>query len=490
MTIDFEKCFDRIEYGSIKGAFQYLGFGERFISMMFLLFNKLEMCTVSNGFNSPFFFKTRGVNQGCPASPLIYSFCGEIMSQLITQNTNIKGITINGVENLLAQFADDTAAYLKCEDLVLQEFTRTLGTVEQQMGLKVSYEKTTIYRAGSLVNGNARLYTQKDLKWSNEAISLLGVSIPCDGSEDVNNWNEIVVKIKKTFNNWWNRQATLMGKVLIVNCLIGSLFVYKMSTMCNVSDIYIAEIDKLIRNFLWSGRRPKISYMLLQKRKCDGGLKLVNLKAKQKAIKISWLFKDNDNCIRSCMYEALDKNLGELIWRCNLNKKHVKLLFAKSFWAEVLEAWSEINFSDECSKKCEIKNQIIWYNSMLLSNNKPIFWKHWWEKGIITVSDLLDDRDNFKTAQDLNVNWLELNIVLASMPSDWKNVLFSNQEGVCEASLFEKFSKIKTTSKYAYNLLIADKEFVLKYCQRWEDVENVMINKENYYKAFQNLYRF
>ena len=53
-TLDFEKCFNRVEYESIRGTFKLLGFGDQFIQMMFLLFSHLEMCTSSNGYVSPF----------------------------------------------------------------------------------------------------------------------------------------------------------------------------------------------------------------------------------------------------------------------------------------------------------------------------------------------------------------------------------------------------------------------------------------------------
>ena len=160
------------------------------------------MCTASNGYVSKFFHKTRGVNQGCPASLLIFSFCVELMSRLILQNVNIKRITIHGVESILSQFADDTAAFLEYNEIVINEFANTLSTVEAQMGLKISYEKTTIYRVGSLHNTNAQFYTQRNFKWSNEDIKLLGMSIPCDGSYSNKNWSDVIDKIRKTCQSW------------------------------------------------------------------------------------------------------------------------------------------------------------------------------------------------------------------------------------------------------------------------------------------------
>ena len=124
--------------------------------------------------------------------------------------------------------------------------------VEAQLGLQVSYEKTTIYRIGSLYKSNSQLFTQNDFVWSDGPISLLGVDIPCDGSINSDaNLNSILCKLNKVCESWINRKATLFGKVIVVNALIGSLFVYKMSTMLFLKEEEIDKIEKVIRNFLW-----------------------------------------------------------------------------------------------------------------------------------------------------------------------------------------------------------------------------------------------
>ena len=87
VTIDFEKCFDHIEHRSIMGVFKYFGFGSGFVSMLKLLYANFELCTTSHGYTSQFMKKTRGTNQGFPGSPLVYSYCGEIMSHLVLNNS-------------------------------------------------------------------------------------------------------------------------------------------------------------------------------------------------------------------------------------------------------------------------------------------------------------------------------------------------------------------------------------------------------------------
>ena len=74
----------------------------------------------------------------------------------------------NDIENLLSQFADDTALYLTYDALCLENVIQTLSHIETNTGLTVSYDKTLIYRIGSLANSDAKLYTSKNFHWTNE----------------------------------------------------------------------------------------------------------------------------------------------------------------------------------------------------------------------------------------------------------------------------------------------------------------------------------
>ena len=236
ISIDFEKCFDRIEYQAIEGALRYFRFGENFISWMLLLFTNFRICTKNNGFFSTFFSKSQGVNQGCPVSPGCYNLCGEVMAHLLQQNAQIKGLQVHDVYNVLSQFADNTAIFTKFEKISLDSICSTLAHVEANMGLNISYDNTNVYRISSLHKSQAQLYTQQNLRWTNGNIHMLGVHLMCEGDLHEQNFQEIVTKVDSVIPNWYFRTMTLMGRVTIVNALIGSLFSYKMMAMMVLTD--------------------------------------------------------------------------------------------------------------------------------------------------------------------------------------------------------------------------------------------------------------
>ena len=339
--VDYEKCFDRVSYNSIFCVFQYFNFGQRFIQQLRILYKNLQLCTLNNGFTSDLFEKQRGLNQRSPESPGVYLLCGEILAHLVQRNSNIKGISIHGLQNILLQFADDMGAFLKYDPLVIEAFCDTLKMTERQLGLKVSYEKTNIYRVRSLFKTNARYYTMYDLNWTDNPVDTLGVQFRCDGQLIPENYETIIEKVRTICHVWQNRSMNLMGKVAVINSLIGSLFVYKMMVLMDMATDQLKRVNKLIHEFLWRGKpRGRIAMKTLCLDKIHGGLRLVSMEAKQKTLKISSIFhSQNDSFLLKCCQDQLDNLIGQLIWRCNIKPKDVNKLFdMKLYWPQVLHA--------------------------------------------------------------------------------------------------------------------------------------------------------
>ena len=88
MTIDFEKCFDRIEHSAIRGALNYFNIGPNFTNWVMLLFNQFELCTQNNGYNSEWFHLSCSVHQGCS----IPHFCTQFVEK--SWHTKLKIIQI------------------------------------------------------------------------------------------------------------------------------------------------------------------------------------------------------------------------------------------------------------------------------------------------------------------------------------------------------------------------------------------------------------
>ena len=154
-------------------------------------------------------------------------------------------------------------------------------------------------------------------------------------------------------------------RILVINTLIASLFVYKMAVLPKIDEKYVKKLNEMVNDFIWEGKRAKIKLSDLQMPKALGGMNLVNFELKDAALKIAWLqILKTDEILEKLAYKALSPVLKEDIWKCNLEAKHVKRIFHNSFWTEVLEAWCKVN-QKEVYEDVEILNEYIWYNSKI-----------------------------------------------------------------------------------------------------------------------------
>ena len=56
----------------------------------------------------------------------------------------------------------------------------------------------------------------------------------------------------------------------------------------------ICKINRIIENFIWNGRKPKLKLSVLQGDHIDGGMGLFDLGKRDAALKIAWISRYNE----------------------------------------------------------------------------------------------------------------------------------------------------------------------------------------------------
>lgn len=102
LNLDFGKAFDRIPHQFLLQVLEKMGFPERFLAWLGLLYNCLISRILVNGHQSKAVNICSGIRQGCPLSPLLYVACIELLAQILRKNKWIKGIDIPGTGRLTA----------------------------------------------------------------------------------------------------------------------------------------------------------------------------------------------------------------------------------------------------------------------------------------------------------------------------------------------------------------------------------------------------
>ena len=240
------------------------------------------------------------------------------------------------------------------------------------------------------------------------------------------NYSITIEKTRKVLGTWYNRNLSLIGRIQVVNTLVASLYVYKMMVLPTMTKSMFKKIDNLIRDYIWKGKKSKIAYNVLQLSKKEGGLNLVNLSKRDKALKATWpsiLHREEDYA--TIVYNIMRvSGLHHDIWRCNLSPEDVQGMKIKSeFWKDVLSSWCEFNYH---SPKRE-DNQILWYNSRIRIANKPFYWKDIHQNGLMYVHQLFENsrlKSSEQMKRQYGVSILRFNGIKAALPREWQGILY------------------------------------------------------------------
>ena len=92
LILDFSKAFDTIEWSFIKEVLQIFNFGDNFASMIQLFQKNSTSRVEQNGHLSDSIALVRGCRQGDPLSLYVFVLCAEILSHVIRECDDLKGI--------------------------------------------------------------------------------------------------------------------------------------------------------------------------------------------------------------------------------------------------------------------------------------------------------------------------------------------------------------------------------------------------------------
>ena len=152
LSLDFEKCFDKVSFSILFGALEFFKFPKYITKWVKILYTNFKINTQNNGFFSGRIDIQQGLHQGGPCSSLLFLICAEILALMIKENKNIKGIWVDEIHNLFGQYADDADAYLLYKKETIDTMFMVLEIFRAMSGFTLNYNKTTIMRIGSMQN--------------------------------------------------------------------------------------------------------------------------------------------------------------------------------------------------------------------------------------------------------------------------------------------------------------------------------------------------
>ena len=290
LMIDFEKAFDSVSWNFIEKALIFFNFPNSTVKWFHTLYKGANSCISFNGQYSKWFNLKRGCRQGDPISLYLYLICAEILSLMIRQNRDIKGIKMKEENALISLFADDTTLYLDGDEKSFREAILTLDKFTLISGLKINSEKTQIVWIGNNRRCGREYMRDRNFVWDPGTFKVLGITFSTQTNTIPNiNFKGKLEEAKRDPSRWNKRHLTPFGKITIIKTLIISKLNYLFLNIPDPTNEFIKQLEKILYEFLLGGKVNRIKKANVIKSYEQSGLKMSDINSIISALKLSWL---------------------------------------------------------------------------------------------------------------------------------------------------------------------------------------------------------
>jgi hypothetical protein len=149
LKLDFEKAFDLVEFSIVLDMLRAKGFLAKLILWVESLMNSATTSVLLNGTAGKEFMCKRGVRQGDPLSPILFSIAADLIQCAINHEFQLGRLVPPFPQNVdfpfpVVQYADDTIIVMQGDEQQLLILKDILQKIVISSGLKVNYHKSCL----------------------------------------------------------------------------------------------------------------------------------------------------------------------------------------------------------------------------------------------------------------------------------------------------------------------------------------------------------
>ena len=260
-----------------------------------------------------------------------------------------------------------------------------------------------------IVYNDGSLYEDKKIgiSWINRPFKTLGTWFSLNSDEMIAlNIKEKHDSIKNILFSWQPRSLTLKGKITIVKSLVVP-HILSLASVVPLSDKYLADLDRMLFNFIWSNRKHLVSKSTLLQPIERGGLKMVSVLDTVTAVKVMWIKRYCDPV--KAKWKVLMESLSNFDKEKLLKKRFYKSFKSKpqtAFYCSLISAWYNFITIEPKSFK-EFLLEPLFYNDLILIGKKAITTEYndLAVVGVNKVQDIVNEDGSFLSKQSIETKF-------------------------------------------------------------------------------------
>ncbi|KAE8669530.1 hypothetical protein F3Y22_tig00112231pilonHSYRG00215 [Hibiscus syriacus] len=150
--VDFRRAYDSVEWPILLRLLRIMGFGDRWISWIYLCISSASISVLVNGSPTNEFKMGKGLRQGCSLSPMMFNIVGELLNLMLIKAADcalFEGFSVGRAENKFhlthLQFADDLILFCRDSSAQIMNIRRVLRVFGLMSGLQLNLSKSKLF---------------------------------------------------------------------------------------------------------------------------------------------------------------------------------------------------------------------------------------------------------------------------------------------------------------------------------------------------------
>ncbi|GJX28323.1 putative RNA-directed DNA polymerase [Tanacetum coccineum] len=283
--VDIQKAYDSVEWVFLSSCLKAFGFHDTMIKWIMNCVTSVSFSVNVNGDHLGFFKGMRGLRQGDPLSPYLFTLVMEVfnlvLKRQIAKNPSFKYHWLcKDLKLTHLCFADDILLFCHGDSNSAAVFKLALDEFGGMSGLLPNKIKSVVFF------GNVRKVARRNiLKVMPFQVGILPVrylGVPLISKRlYVKDCQLLIDRVKKRVFDWKNKTLSFAGRLQLVQSVVSSLQVYWSSVFILPKTIAY-DIERLMRDFIWNfgefkRGKSKVNWDAVCKPKVEGGLGIKSL---------------------------------------------------------------------------------------------------------------------------------------------------------------------------------------------------------------------
>ncbi|GJX32724.1 RNA-directed DNA polymerase, eukaryota, reverse transcriptase zinc-binding domain protein [Tanacetum coccineum] len=407
--IDLQKAYDTIDWSFLKVILEHFEFPGKMVDWIMVCVSTTKFSININGEREGYFNGGRGLRQGDPMSPYLFTLVTEVFSIIMGRNIGkTKEFKYHhGCKKLQIThlcFADDLLVFCHGDIKSVSTIKEALEEVSSYSGLRANMNKSIVFFGGMTIAEQNVILDIIPFAIGRLPVRYLGVPL-ITKKINATDCKPLIDKVKSRVMDWKNKVLSYSRRHQLITSILSTMQIYWASVFLLPKNV-IYEINKLLKGFLWcqgelTKGKAKVSWDSVCKPRDKGGLGIKNLQLWNEVILVKQLW----NIISK-------KNTLWVKW---VNSENLK---GKSIWEVSAKVNSSAGWKEILKLRDKIRKHVLWKIGDGTSVNA------WYDNWNIAgpLCETVTTREVYEAGMNINTTVAKLTVIEnGNSPEGWEN---------------------------------------------------------------------